>query len=111
VGIPEHGAEMAEEMAREEGDDVQEDREKEREAGRVWRMSQNAGFLSQNAGLRDAPRPYVRDSHSNSLSAYPGAAHVPPPTDSRCCHAFLDRRHCVRHGFDRSAARRGPGGA
>jgi hypothetical protein len=45
---------MAEEMAREEGDDVQEDREEDREAGRVWRMSQNAGFLSQNAGLRDA---------------------------------------------------------
>lgn len=45
VGIPEYGPEMSEEMAREEGDDVQESREEDREAGRVWRMSQNAGFF------------------------------------------------------------------
>jgi hypothetical protein len=32
-------------------------------------MSQNAGFLSQNAGLRDASRPYVRGSRSISSSA------------------------------------------
>ena len=31
-------------------------------------MSQKPGFLSQNAGLRDAPRPYVRGSGTRQLS-------------------------------------------
>ena len=104
VGIPEHRPEMSEEMAREEGDDVQEDREKDCEAGRVWRMSQNAGFLSQNAGLRDASRPYVRGSRSNSPPAYPGVAHVPPPAHPARRRARLVRRHRLRHGFHGPAA-------
>ena len=32
-------------------------------------MSQKPGFLSQNAGLRDAPRPYVRGSGTRQLFA------------------------------------------
>lgn len=104
VRAPEHGPEMSEEMPREEGYDVQEDREVNRKAGRVWRMSQNAGFLSQNAGLRDVPRPYVRGSRSTSPFAYPGVAHVPPPTDPPRRHDRLPCRHRVRHSYHGSAA-------
>ena len=50
--IPEHDTQMGEEAGWEKGEDEH--------VKRVGGVSQTPGFLSQNAGLRDVPRPYVR---------------------------------------------------